>query len=158
MTFFYFKYTKSDIFCELIFSRSLFVLTSEDWRKDASPISLLLFPLKFVHCLYFGFVWYTDSHNRVEVTDSVQALSYYHSNYKWIENLFANIKDRPSHLSKKWVRADSSGSPDSLWWISISNEQVHMCTVYNKLDNLLLDSWKTLAFSQMVLYHLLHHR
>lgn len=115
VTFFYFKYTKADIFCELIFSISLFVLTSEDWRKNASPIFLFLFPLKFIYSLYFGFVWYTDSHNRVQVTDSVQALSYYRSNYKWIENLFAKIKDRPSHISKKRVRADSSGSLDSLW-------------------------------------------
>jgi len=68
-----------------------------------------------------GFVQYTDAHNKMEIIGSVQAPSYYSSNYKWIENFFANIKDRTSHISKKWVRADSSGSLDSLWCISISN-------------------------------------
>jgi len=62
-----------------------------------------------------------DSHNSVGVIGSVHALSYYCSNYKWIENFFTNIKDRTSHISKKWVRADSLGSPDSLWCISNSS-------------------------------------
>lgn len=121
VTFFYFKYTKTDIFCEIIFSRLLFVLTSEEWERDASPIFLHFFPLKSVYSLCFGFVWYTDAHNKMEIIGSIQALSYYCSNYKWIENFFANIKDRTSHISKKWVRADSSGSLDSLWCISILN-------------------------------------
>lgn len=107
-------------FFELIFSRSLFVLTLDKWGKDASPI-LLLFLLKSIYSLYLGFMWYTDSHNRVEVIGGVQTLSYYCSNYKWIENFFANIKVRTSHTSEKWVRADSLGSLDSSWCISISN-------------------------------------